>query len=236
MRKVSTIRILCVLFLLITEFSLAESSKLETWKANEDAAAHASKLAHFSEAEKLLLANKEMSVKLSSEDARLPRTIFDLAQVYRAEGKYSEALPLYARALEIYTRLYGQESREIADTLEGEGELFYSLNDYAQAGQILTKSLAMRQRLLPKDSPYIAQVKNDLGEVYTATGAFDQAEPLLTEAFAFRKQTSSTSFDMAESLEALGVLYRKTGRLNESESSFRDAVASRQNGWGRASR
>ena len=80
---------------------MAKSSTLETWKSNEDAAAKASKRAQFAEAEKLLLANRQLVETFPAKDARLPRTIFDLAEVYRAEGKYSEALPLYERALQV---------------------------------------------------------------------------------------------------------------------------------------
>jgi hypothetical protein len=71
--------------LLLALYCPANASSLETWKANQDAAAKASKLAHFPEAEKFLLANQGLAGTFSSNDARLPRTIFDLPQVYRAE-------------------------------------------------------------------------------------------------------------------------------------------------------
>ena len=48
----------------------------------------ASKVAHFAQAEKLLLANLKIAETFSSKDARLPLTLFDLAQIYRAEGRY----------------------------------------------------------------------------------------------------------------------------------------------------
>jgi len=195
--------------LLIALRNPANASNLETWKANQDAAAKASRLAHFPEAEKFLLANKGLAETFSSTDARLPRTVFDFAQVYRAEGRYSDALPLYERALQIYVQLYGPESKELADTLDGEGELYKSLNDYVHAEGLLVKSLVMRQNLLPADSTDVAQSKNDLGEVYTATGAFDKAEPLLMEALADRKKAGAQTPGVAESLQALGIC---TGR------------------------
>src|SRR5580765_7869634 len=225
MARAPLVRHLSVLLLLIALRNPANASNLETWKANQDAAAKASKLAHFPEAEKFLLANKGLAETFSSKDARLPRTVFDLAQVYRAEGKYSDALPLYERALQIYVQLYGPESKELADTLDGECELYKSLNDYVHAEGLLVKSLVMRQNLLPADSTDVAQSKNDLGEVYTATGAFDKAEPLLMEALADRKKAGAQTPGVAESLQALGILHRKTDRVTESESAFRDAVS-----------
>jgi tetratricopeptide (TPR) repeat protein len=78
---------------------------LETWKAREDDAAAASKRAHFGEAAQLLEENEKLAETFPPKDARLPRTLFDLAEIYRAEGKYSEALALYERASQIYTSL-----------------------------------------------------------------------------------------------------------------------------------
>jgi tetratricopeptide (TPR) repeat protein len=214
-----------ILLFVVFNPSPAKSSTLEVWKTNQEAAAKASKLAHFAEAEKLLLANQKLAETFPPKDARLPRTIFDLAQVYRAEGKYSDALPLYERALQIYTGLYGAESTELADTLDGEAELFTSLNDYPHAEPLLLKSLALRQELLPPDSLDTAQSKNDLGEVYTQTGEFGKAEPLLLEALAIRKKAGDETADVAQSLEALGTLYSRTGRPKQAELAFRGAVS-----------
>ncbi len=203
----------------------ASSTCQDSWKATEEAAARAGKAAHFDEAEKLLSANWRLADTLPAKDPRRPRTAFDLAEIYRAEGKYSQALPVYERALEIYTKLYGDEATEVADTLNGEAELYKSLNDYAHAEPLLLRALSIRQKLLHPGDPDIAQAENDLGEIYTATGAFDKAEPLLTEALASReKHPGGESTDVAQSLESLGNLYSRTGRAQQAEDSFRQAV------------
>src|SRR6202044_1241078 len=147
----------------------------DSWKATEEAGASAGKAAHFDEAEKLLSTNLKVVEILPPVDPPLPRPLFGLAEVYRAEGKYSEALPAYERALDICTKLFGNEATEIADTLNGEAELYKSLNDYAHAEPLLQRALSIRQKLLHPGDPDIAQAQNDLGELYTSTGAFDKA-------------------------------------------------------------
>src|ERR1700727_2012098 len=94
----------------------AQSPSPDSWKPTEMAAAKASKSAHFAEAEKLLNDNLNLAETLTAKDARRPRTMYDLAQVYRAEGKYDDAFPLYERALQLYITLYGHDAEEIADT------------------------------------------------------------------------------------------------------------------------
>src|SRR5437660_8595678 len=167
MHRPDALSALSILLFAVVTSGPAKSSTLETWQANQQAAAAASKRAHFAEAEKLLVANEKLAETLPPKDARLPRSLFELAQIYRAEGKYSDALPLYERALQIYIRIYGAESTELADTLDGEAELYKSLDDYGHAEPLLVKSLALRQKLLRPEHADIAQSENDLGEVYT---------------------------------------------------------------------
>jgi hypothetical protein len=69
--------------LLHVAFSCA--STFETWQKTEDSALAATKAAHFLDAEKLLLANQKLCETFPPKDARLPRTLFDLAQVWEKE-------------------------------------------------------------------------------------------------------------------------------------------------------
>src|SRR5512135_2622233 len=115
----------------------ASASSLEEWKNKEDAAAVATKAGHYREAESLLRENQKLAESFPAKDARPFRTSLDLAHVYRAEGKYSEALASYERVRQTYTDLYGPESSELAETLDGEGELYKNLGDYSQAEPLL---------------------------------------------------------------------------------------------------
>ncbi len=122
----------------------------DSWKTTEEAAARAARAARFDEAEKLLSANLKSADALPPKDPRRPRTLFDLAEIDRAEGKYSHALPLYERALQVYTTIYGAHAAEVADVLNGEAELYKSLNDYTHAEPLLVRSCDRAIRILPK--------------------------------------------------------------------------------------
>lgn len=199
-------------------------SSIEQWKKTEDAAAAASKIGHYREAEALLLTNQKFAESFPPKDARRPRTLFDLAQIYRAQGKYGDALPLYEKVRQIYQDLYGPQSADLAGALDGEGELYKSLGDYEQAEPLLSRSLDMRQAIAHEDGD-LAQSKSDLGEVYTELGQFDKAEPLLTAALETRQKLQPISAETGQSLIALGVLYEKTGRAKLAENSYRQAAS-----------
>jgi tetratricopeptide (TPR) repeat protein len=190
-------RLFFLLFLLLIPSTLLGQSTLEVWKKNEDAAAAAAQAVHFVEAEKLLLSNEKLAETFPPKDARLPRTLFDLAQGYRAEGKYGDALALYERTLQIYESLYGDQSEELAQTLDGEAELYKALGDYGHAEPLLLNSLQMRKKLLPADSSDMGQTENDLGELYTLTGAYHKAEPLLLDALSIRQKLGQETPDIA---------------------------------------
>src|SRR5260370_6088307 len=83
--------------------STATAAAQDSWKVTEMAAAKAAKQAHFAETERLLTTNLKVAEKLSPKDPRLPRTLLDLAQIFRAQGKYSDEFPDYERALHVYT-------------------------------------------------------------------------------------------------------------------------------------
>jgi len=208
--------------LLLTVPGFADS--VEDWAKAENAAAAASKAGRFHQAEQLLQQNESFARTFPPKDARLPRTLLDLAHVYRAEGKYSEALARYERAQRIYSELYGAQSSELAEAFNGEGELYKNLGDYEKAQPLLEKALAMREKLPPEEAN-LAQSKNDLGEVYSALGQYDKAETLLQDALNLRKSRAPESTEVGQSLIALGIVYEKTSRSGQAEDCYRQAAS-----------
>ena len=76
----------------------------------------------------------------------------NLALVYRTQGKYAEALPVFEKALEIRKRLLGDHPttaisyNNVAMSLNAQGK-------YAEALPLLEKALEIRRRLLGDDHP-----------------------------------------------------------------------------------
>jgi hypothetical protein len=77
------------LFLVVSARSAGE----DLWKVSETAAAKAAKSAHFAQAERLLSANLNLAGNLRPKDPRRPRTLFDLAEVYRRKASTPRHFP-----------------------------------------------------------------------------------------------------------------------------------------------
>src|SRR5208337_3280409 len=180
----------------------------DSWQATEAAAVRACKAIHFAEAERLLVANLKLAETLTAKDARRPRTLFDLAEVYRAEGKYNDAFPLYERALQIYTALYGHDATEIADTLDGEGELYTATGAFDKAEPLLLQALACRQKTPGPESAEVAQSFESLGTLYSKNGRTKQAEESFRQAVSiYGKTLGGDHPDYANALENLALCY-----------------------------
>lgn len=210
-----------LLLILSPQFGLAQ----DPWAVNEKTAAKAADAADFVHAEQLYLENLKLAAAYAPKDARRPRSFLDLANLYRAEGKYSEALQNYEQALEIFKRLYGGKASEVADTFEGEGELYRSLNDYAHAEPLLINALQIREAVSPNDPADMAESDADLGELYTLEGKYQEAEPLLQAALAARQKEPNRPREVAQTLETLGLLYQRSGKTKPAEEAFREAVS-----------
>ena len=68
-----------------------------------------------------------------SEHPRVARTMNSLANLYRAQGDYSKAEPLYRRALEIFEKALGIDHPDLVETLKGLAILYRIKGDIAQS-------------------------------------------------------------------------------------------------------
>ena len=75
-----------------------------TWERDHGAGVKAAKAAHFGEAEKLLSDSVEEARRQAAVSPLLARSLVELAEVYRTEGKYSQAQGANEEALQVCTK------------------------------------------------------------------------------------------------------------------------------------
>ncbi len=115
-----------------------------SWKEYNDAGEEAHEQGRYDEAKELFLAALEEAEKFEDQDIRLATTLNELAYLYFTQGEYTEAEPLYQRALSIYEKAWGPEHPDVAMTLENYAALLREMDRNAEAEKLEERARAIR--------------------------------------------------------------------------------------------
>src|SRR5262249_46080223 len=120
------------------------------------------------------------------------RSLNSLACLYRAQGKWAEAEPLYKRALEMRRRLFKGDHPEVAQSLNNLACLYHAQGRLADAEPVYKGAFEMRSSLFQADHPEVAQSLNNLACLYVAQGKLAEAESVLKDALEMDKRLITT--------------------------------------------
>ena len=103
----------------------------------------------------------------TGEDTRsrspdVAQSLNNLAQLYHAEGRYTDAEPLYKRSLAIREKTLGPDHPDVAASLNNLAELYRNQGRYADAEPLYKRSLAINEKSLGPDHPDVAASLNNL--------------------------------------------------------------------------
>jgi tetratricopeptide (TPR) repeat protein len=108
-------------------------------------------------------------------------------------GRYTDAKPLYERALAIREKALDPEHPDVATSLNNLAGLYYNQGQYAKAEPLYQRALAIREKALGPEHPDVATSLNDLAGLYEARVQYAKAEPLYQRALAIRERTPGQS-------------------------------------------
>ena len=78
----------------------------------------------------------------------MAQSLNNLAALYRVQGNYSKAEPLYLRSLAISEKVLGKEHPDVATSLNNLALLYWGKGDIARASDFLTRGLAVEEKKL----------------------------------------------------------------------------------------
>jgi CHAT domain-containing protein len=107
---------------------------------------------------------------LGKEHPSVAHSLNNLAVLYQEMGNYSQAEPLYQRALAIYEKMLGKEHPSVAQSLNNLAELYRNIGNYSQTEPLLQRALAIYEKVLGKEHPHVAASLNNLASLYWAKG------------------------------------------------------------------
>ena len=105
--------------------------------------------------------------QVGPEHLDVAESLYDLAGLYRMQGKYSEAEPLYLRALRIREQQLRPEHPLVADSLHGLAVLYKLQGNYAEAEPLYLRALRIREQQLGPEHLLVAESLNDLAGLYS---------------------------------------------------------------------
>jgi tetratricopeptide (TPR) repeat protein len=142
-----------------------------------------------------------------------------------ARARFSEAEPLFQRALAIREKILGPEHRDVAGSLNNLAGLYYEQGEYARAEPLYQRALEIREKILGSEHPKVAACLNNLAELYRAQGKYARAEPLYQRALATtEKALGSDHPSVATGLNNLAGLYYNQGKYAEAELLYQRAL------------
>ena len=135
------------------------------------------------------------------------------------------------RAAREQTKIQASRSREVAELLKemlaGVAPSVSRGRDTTMLLEILDKS-AQRVRTALTNQPLVAaELLGVMGRVYCELGELDKAERLHTNALALCRREPLETIELADSMAALASVWRRQGKLQDSEKLLRQALGLR---------
>jgi tetratricopeptide (TPR) repeat protein len=160
--------------------------------------------------------------------------LLNRAGVYlHGRGRYSDAEPLYVRALAIREKALGPEHLDLANSLNNLAELYWVQGQYAKAEPLHHRALAIREKALGPEHPDVANSLNGLAGLYRIQGKYAKAEPLYHRSLAIRERALGSEHPaVGGSLNSLAELYYAQGQYARAEPLHQRALAIREKALG----
>jgi CHAT domain-containing protein/Tfp pilus assembly protein PilF len=141
-----------------------------------------------------------------------------LALLYRDQGEYARAEPMYQKALALRKQVLGERHPAYANSLHNLAALYQDQREYAKAEPLHQKTLDIIKQALGERHPHYAVCLNNLAELYRSEGEYAKAEPLYRKALDIVKQVLGERHPLyATSLNNLAELYRSEGDYAKAE-------------------
>ena len=156
--------------------------------------------------------------------------LLDRAGTYVREHMwYTQAEPLYRRALAIREQYLGPEHPDTATILHNLAILQRDTGNFVEAEQLYQRAMAIREQHLGPEHPYTANALSNLANLYLAQRRYREAEPLYRRALAIREQHfGPLHLDSDDHLHTLANFYVTQGRYEEAESLYQRILAIRE--------
>ncbi|MBX9572709.1 MAG: tetratricopeptide repeat protein [Candidatus Obscuribacterales bacterium] len=147
------------------------------------------------------------------EDLRLAYSFLVLGRCLSQKGDYSEAEPMYRKALEIYEKVHGPIHEDVAYSLCGQAKCRLQCGQYESAGNLYKRALGIYETVKGTEHEDTANTLDSLGQCFMAQREYEKAIEVYDRAWKlFSKVRGPYDERVADSLFSLA---RCHDELNE---------------------
>jgi tetratricopeptide (TPR) repeat protein len=165
----------------------------------------------------------------STEADKLGQQVIELFKA----GKYSEAIPIATRLVELYEKAFGPEHPNTAASIKILAELYGKMGDYAKAEPLFQRALKICEKAFGPEHPNTATILDDLALLYYQMGDYAKAELLYQRALKIREKAFGPEHpNTAASLDDLAELYYQIGAYAKAEPLYQRALKIREKAFG----
>ncbi len=149
----------------------------------------------------------------------------NLAALYRAQGRYGEAEPLYRETLQLSREVLGPRHPNTLGSMNNLAALYDSQGRYRDAEPLYLEALKLSRAVLGPRHPNTLSSMNNLAFLYSGQGRYGEAEPLYRETLQLRRNVLGPRHPHTlQSMNNLAKLYGDQGRYGEAEPLYRETL------------
>ena len=164
---------------------------------------------------------EQVIVQQQIEATKLSQQVDQLSN----SGRYSLAIPIATKALELREKTLGAEHPLTSASLNTLGELYVRIGGYAKAEPLFQRALRIDEGVLGSDHVDTSRSISNLGWLYTNMAHYEKAEPLYQQALRIREKALGLgNSSTALSLNRLGQLYTLMKRYDKAEPLYQRAL------------
>ncbi len=137
-----------------------------------------------------------------------------MAELYRVQGRYSEAEPLYNRSLAIWKQQLGDNHPDTAKSFGNLALLYYSQGRYSEAEPLFKQALAISKQQLGDNHPDTATGLINLALFYQSQDDIPQAINYLSQGLAVQEYNLSENLKMGDDKQKQDYMNKVLGTTN----------------------
>ena len=123
-----------------------------------------------------LVALQEYEGQVGCDQKRTAFLTLKVGEYVRDSGKLKDAIPFFHKALQLRQKMFGEESGEVAQTINEIGRLYYRLGRNRETLEMWERSLAIREGLDKRNEGDVGVALNNLGLIYHRLGRLRESE------------------------------------------------------------